>query len=176
MHQAIRTYAYTMVWPQDMVASLAARGEHPTEVPGQAEPLASRMWVFAAESPSFRQPCAALPDPPDPVVIRPAVGVELRSRALRFGSMPQDVFSDFGPPEQVYVKDVDAVRIHSARVAPSRFSGSDYYYNYFHLGLDVLFDGRTHLVKKVVLHTNPPTHEAFSRYARRLPAERVVGD
>merc|ERR1719382_1124553 len=80
--------------------------------------------------------------------------------------MPQDVFSDFGPPEEVCVKDVDAVRIHSASILPSHSTGPDYYYNYFRLGFDVLFDGQTHLVKKVVLHTNPPTHELFSRYSR----------
>jgi len=100
--------------------------------------------------------------------VRPAAGVELRGRLLRFGAMPQDVFSDFGPPEQVCIKDVDAVRIHSvsACLVSPRLPGPDYYYNYFQLGLDILFDGRKHIVKKVILHTNPPTHELFSIYRR----------
>ncbi|CAE8650491.1 unnamed protein product [Polarella glacialis] len=148
-----------------MVDMLAARGEHPTELPGMAAPSATRLWVFAAEAPSFLAPVSAMPDVPEAVLVRPAVGVELQGKMLRFGSMPQDVFTDFGPPEKVCVKDVDAVRIHSSRVPTSR-TCPDYYYNYFHLGLDVLFDGRTHLVKKVILHTNLPTHERFSRYSR----------
>mmetsp|Transcript_56837 Transcript_56837/g.158298 ORF Transcript_56837/g.158298 Transcript_56837/m.158298 type:complete len:657 (+) Transcript_56837:80-2050(+) len=152
--------------PPDMIDALAAKGEHPMDIPGHPPPTAARMWVLAKDSPSFMHPVSAQPDGPEDVVVRPATGVELRGRTLRFGSMPQDVFSDFGPPEQVCVKDVDAVRIHSASTLPPRLTGPDYYYNYFHLGLDVLFDGRSHLVKKVILHTNPPMHELFSRYTR----------
>eukprot|EP00927_Polykrikos_kofoidii_P078047 TRINITY_DN74927_c0_g1_i1.p1 TRINITY_DN74927_c0_g1~~TRINITY_DN74927_c0_g1_i1.p1 ORF type:complete len:778 (+),score=142.53 TRINITY_DN74927_c0_g1_i1:146-2479(+) len=152
--------------PSALVEELAARGEHPTEIPGHPPPTAARMWVYAKEALSYLDGLSALPDEPDAVVVRPAVGVELRGRALLFGAMPQDVFSDFGPPEQVCVKDVDTVRIHSDGSLQPRVTGPDYYYNYFHLGLDVLFDGRTHLVKKVILRTNPPTHELFSRYTR----------
>lgn len=152
--------------PADWVEELAARGEHPMEIPGHRPPTAVRMWVFAKDAPSYLDALSARPDEAEAVVVRPSTGVELRGRALLFGAMPQDVFSDFGPPEQVCVKDVDAVRIHSDGSLPPRVTGPDYYYNYFHLGLDVLFDGRTHLVKKVILHTNPPTHELFSRYTR----------
>lgn len=154
--------------PDDAAEALAARGEHPMDIPGRSPPCASQLWVYSGESPSFLAPASALPEGPEPAVVRPGLGVELRGRILRFGAMPQDVFSDFGPPEQVCVKSVDTVRIHSTRGAgmPPRLSGADYYYNYFHLGVDVLFDGHTHLVKKVILHANPPTHETFSRYAR----------
>ena len=31
---------------------------------------------------------------------------------------------------------------------------NDYFYNYFHLGLDVLFEAHSHSVKKLQLHTN----------------------
>jgi len=168
--------AFEFPLPEDLVEALAARSEHPMELPGHAPPLASRMWIYAQDSPSFETPFSAVPDMPEIVVIRPSVGVVLRGRELRFGAMPQDVFSDFGPPEQVCVKDVDSLRIHSASSLPSRFSGPDYYYNYFHLGLDVLFDGRTHLVKKIILHTNPPTHELFSRYSRCFFELPIYGD
>lgn len=152
--------------PEELVESLAARDEHPMELPGYSAPTAARMWIYSQHSRSLYSSVSVLPELPEPIIVHPAFGVVLRGRMLRFGAMPQDVFSDFGPPEQVCVKDVDAVRIHSAKSLPSKFSGSDYYYNYFHLGIDVLFDGRSHLVKKVILHTNPPTHELFSRYAR----------
>lgn len=159
--------------PSDMVETLAAKGEHPTEIPGLPPPQASQLWIFAASASSFLMPVSALPELPEAVTVHPAIGVGLHNRVLRFGSMPQDVFSDFGPPKQVCVKDVDAVRIHSSGLPVSR-SGPDYYYNYFDLGLDVLFDGQTHSVKKLILHTNPPTHERFSRYSRcffQIPIE-----
>lgn len=166
--------AFEFPLPADLVDSLAARGEHPTEIPGRPAATASRLWVYASDSPSFISPASIVPDMPEAVVVRPSLGVELQGRLLRFGAMPQDVFSDFGPPEQVCVKEFDAVRIHSARFPTSKAAGPDYYYNYFHLGVDVLFDGRTHLVKKIILHANPPTHERFSRYSRcffQLPLE-----
>eukprot|EP00747_Dinoflagellata_sp_TGD_P207780 gnl/TRDRNA2_/TRDRNA2_81316_c0_seq1.p1 gnl/TRDRNA2_/TRDRNA2_81316_c0~~gnl/TRDRNA2_/TRDRNA2_81316_c0_seq1.p1 ORF type:complete len:763 (-),score=146.34 gnl/TRDRNA2_/TRDRNA2_81316_c0_seq1:57-2345(-) len=159
--------------PEELFDSLAACGEHPSSLADRPPPTAARLWVFPKEAPCFTHAVSARPDGPEAVVVRPASGVELRGRMLRFGAMPQDVFSDFGPPEQVCVKEVDTVRIHSALSTTAR-GGPDYYYNYFHLGLDVLFDGRTHLVKKVILHTNPPTHELFSRYSRcffQIPIE-----
>jgi len=142
---------------QDMEAAVA-KGEHPMDIAGSA----SFLWVFAAQA-SVQSPCSAVPELLEAVSVLPGVGVQLQNRTLRFGAMPQDVVSDFGPPQQVCIKDVDAFRIHSAR-APSK--SLDYYYNYFYLGLDALFDGQTHLLQKIVLHLNPPTHERFSRYTR----------
>jgi len=166
------TFEFPM--PGALLESLAARGEHPFEMPGhmgnkRISSTASRLWVFAADSPSLTLPISVRACGLEKVVVRPATGVGLQNCVLRFGSLPEDVFSDFGPPEHVCVKDVDAVRIHSASSSSSlqeARAGTDYYYNYFHLGLDVLFDGRTHLVKKIILHTNPPMHEFFSRYTR----------
>uniref|UniRef100_H2YCQ7 Uncharacterized protein n=1 Tax=Ciona savignyi TaxID=51511 RepID=H2YCQ7_CIOSA len=43
---------------------------------------------------------------------------------------------------------------------------SDYFYNYFTLGLDILFDGNSHTVKKFVLHSNHPGHYNFNIYYR----------
>jgi hypothetical protein len=40
---------------------------------------------------------------------------------------------------------------------------NDYFYNYFHLGIDVLFDGSTHRCKKIVMHNNVPGHFDFQR-------------
>jgi len=42
----------------------------------------------------------------------------------------------------------------------------DYFYNYYGLGIDVLFDGLTHQVKKFVLHTNPLGHVNFTVYVK----------
>ncbi|CAK9099823.1 PHAF1 protein At3g51130, partial [Durusdinium trenchii] len=59
------------------------------------------------------------------------------------------------------------------------FSASDYFLNYFDLGLDLLIDGATHRLKKVVAHSNLPGHSEFSQYNKcefRVVFERVSID
>lgn len=41
-----------------------------------------------------------------------------------------------------------------------------YFYNYYHLGIDILFDGTRHTVKKIVCHSNFPGHADFGVYQR----------
>lgn len=43
---------------------------------------------------------------------------------------------------------------------------SDYFYNYFTFGIDLLFDARHNRVKKFILHTNFPGHYNFNMYHR----------
>nr|CAG4643234.1 EOG090X06XP [Ilyocryptus agilis] len=86
---------------------------------------------------------------------------------LRFGATAEDVLALLGAPSRVFYKDEDKMRIHSPqahRRAPAPFS--DYFYNYFTLGLDALFDGKYHKLKKFVLHTNFPGHYNFNMYHR----------
>lgn len=59
------------------------------------------------------------------------------------------------------------MRIHSVgarKLADTR--NADYFYNYFTLGIDILFNGDTHRVKKFLLHTNFPGHYNFNIYYR----------
>ncbi|PZC71510.1 hypothetical protein B5X24_HaOG213196 [Helicoverpa armigera] len=58
------------------------------------------------------------------------------------------------------------MRIHLPTTRRRPPPASDYFFNYFTLGLDVLFDARTHQVKKFVLHTNYPGHYNFNMYHR----------
>ena len=74
------------------------------------------------------------------------------------------------------MKSVDPVRLHKTtdlsaptnQQATSSIYRCDYFYNYSGRGLDVLFDGKTHRVKKVVLHTNLPGTHRFGRYTRNF--------
>ena len=43
---------------------------------------------------------------------------------------------------------------------------SDYFFNYHHLGFDIMFDGVRHVVKKVVCHNNVPGCVDFGVYRR----------
>lgn len=57
--------------------------------------------------------------------------------------------------------------------AAAAASAPDYFYNYFALGVDVLFDGVSHRARKIVLHANAPSSPDFHRYHRcayHLPA------
>jgi phagosome assembly factor 1 len=50
--------------------------------------------------------------------------------------------------------------------ASARMGYSDFFFNYFELGIDLLFDKNTHTIKKFVLHTNFPSHCDFNRYRK----------
>jgi len=42
----------------------------------------------------------------------------------------------------------------------------DYFYNFFDLGIDILFDGEAHRVKRIILRTNIPGHMDFNSYRK----------
>lgn len=97
--------------------------------------------------------------------------LELRRRTFErnvmFGDSCQDVLSSLGSPCKVFYKAEDKMRIHSPsphKLAQSK--SSDYFFNYFTLGIDILFDAYSHLVKKFILHTNFPGHYNFNMYQR----------
>uniref|UniRef100_H3B161 Phagophore assembly factor 1 n=1 Tax=Latimeria chalumnae TaxID=7897 RepID=H3B161_LATCH len=86
-------------------------------------------------------------------------------RCIYFGDSCQDVLSALGSPHKVFYKAEDKMKIHSPsphKQVPSRCN--DYFFNYFTLGVDILFDVSTHQVKKFVLHTNYPGHYNFNIY------------
>ncbi|XP_072135497.1 phagosome assembly factor 1 isoform X1 [Mobula birostris] len=88
-------------------------------------------------------------------------------RCVYFGDSCQDVLSALGSPHKVFYKSEDKMKIHSPsphKQVPSKCN--DYFFNYFTLGVDVLFDATTHQVKKFVLHTNYPGHYNFNIYHR----------
>ncbi|KAI9233403.1 MAG: hypothetical protein BYD32DRAFT_465385 [Podila humilis] len=107
---------------------------------------------------------------------------------------PQDLLADLGSPASIYYKEEDKMKIHSDivenvknqdeddgilgsmddvggydranRQAEGSQQPNDYFYNYFHLGIDVLFDGSTHRCKKIIMHSNVPGHFDFQSYKR----------
>ncbi|KAJ0069529.1 hypothetical protein NL108_008480, partial [Boleophthalmus pectinirostris] len=88
-------------------------------------------------------------------------------RSISFGDSCQDVLGALGSPHKVFYKSEDKMKIHSPsphKQVPSKCN--DYFFNYFTLGVDILFDSTTHLVKKFVLHTNFPGHYNFNIYHR----------
>eukprot|EP01107_Rhizomastix_libera_P012936 TRINITY_DN3400_c0_g1_i1.p1 TRINITY_DN3400_c0_g1~~TRINITY_DN3400_c0_g1_i1.p1 ORF type:complete len:452 (+),score=104.65 TRINITY_DN3400_c0_g1_i1:24-1358(+) len=90
-------------------------------------------------------------------------------KMISFKSGVQEVLSVFGTPSQVFYKKEDKLKIHSPKFSSSdqeENRSCDYFYNYFQNGIDFLFDGENHNVKKIVLHTNVPGHHEFSIYSK----------
>ncbi|KAH7887660.1 hypothetical protein F5I97DRAFT_1935744 [Phlebopus sp. FC_14] len=87
---------------------------------------------------------------------------------IRLGeTTAQDLNLDLGSPSRVHYKEDERMAIHSPIPKLDEDGHStDYFYNYFHHGIDFLISGHTHLVRKIVLHSNVPSSPLFQRYKR----------
>jgi len=75
----------------------------------------------------------------------------------------QDLNLDLGPPLRIHYKEDGRMTIHAATRGVERNDEAGYFYNYFQYGLDFLISETTHIVKKIVLHTNvTPPHGSAS--------------
>lgn len=89
------------------------------------------------------------------------------TRELLFGDSCEDVATSLGAPNRIFFKSEDKMKIHSSSVnRQAQSKRSDIFFNYFTLGIDVLFDARTQTCKKFILHTNYPGHFNFNMYHR----------
>ncbi|CAI5708665.1 unnamed protein product [Peronospora destructor] len=82
-----------------------------------------------------------------------------RKQRIRLGWSPQEVISEIGAPVSVFRRAEDPND--GATVAGGLVS--DYFHNYPHLGLDVLYDSM-HRASKVILKTNALGHPDFGAY------------
>ncbi|CAE6405168.1 unnamed protein product [Rhizoctonia solani] len=74
----------------------------------------------------------------------------------------EDLTCDLGPPVLTHYKEDDRMAIH----ATAQDDEESYFYNYFQHGLDFLISGKTHRVRKIIVHTNVPGSPLFQRYKR----------
>lgn len=89
------------------------------------------------------------------------------TREVIFGDSCQDVAMALGAPNAIFFKSEDKMKIHSSNVyRQAQSKRSDVFFNYFTLGIDILFDARTQQCKKFILHTNYPGHFNFNMYHR----------
>eukprot|EP00039_Didymoeca_costata_P005757 m.84350 g.84350 ORF g.84350 m.84350 type:complete len:435 (+) comp12961_c0_seq1:425-1729(+) len=89
-----------------------------------------------------------------------------RQSKVWLGMHTQDVVNVLGPPCDVFHKSEDKMKIHSNNLNQSEKLVPDYFFNYFDLGVDILFDGTSHEASKFILHSNHPGHFDFDRYFR----------
>ncbi|XP_019422530.1 PREDICTED: UPF0183 protein At3g51130-like isoform X2 [Lupinus angustifolius] len=154
--------------------------ELPLEFPDGTTPVTCRVSIYDSSS-GKKVGVGSLMDkasaPPLPVgsiymeEVHVKLGEELYftvgTQLIPFGASPQDVWTELGRPCGIHQKQVDQMVIHSASdLRPRTTVCGDYFYNYFTRGLDILFDGQTHKIKKFVLHTNYPGHSDFNSYVK----------
>jgi len=88
-----------------------------------------------------------------------------RKASIGFQSSEQDLISLLGPPNQLFYKHEDKMKIYT-----SSYTGGlgcfDVFYNYFDLGMDFLFDTQSHQLRKIILHTNLPGYFDFTLYSK----------
>ncbi|KAL6502667.1 hypothetical protein OROHE_024320 [Orobanche hederae] len=154
--------------------------ELPLEFPDGTTPVTCRVSVYDSSTDSkvgVGSSMAKACVPPLPAgslymeEVQVTLGEELwftvGGQHMPFGASPQDVWSELGRPCGIHQKQVDQMVIHSASdLRPRTTLCGDYFYNYFTRGMDILFDGQTHKIKKFVLHTNYPGHADFNSYMK----------
>ncbi|KAI0053002.1 UPF0183-domain-containing protein [Auriscalpium vulgare] len=90
-----------------------------------------------------------------PIVVRVRLGL----------TTAQDLLTDLGPPLRTFYKEDDRMAIHG-RTHPDVLPAPSYFYNYFQYGMDFLIADGTHVVTKIVMHSNIPGTALFQRYKR----------
>ncbi|KAN0097506.1 Uncharacterized protein family UPF0183 [Tylopilus felleus] len=95
-------------------------------------------------------------------------GPSTSSLHIRLGeTTAQDLNIDLGTAPKVYYKEDERMAIHSPNPQlEDENQSTDYFYNYFSHGIDFLISGQTHLVRKIILHTNVPGSPLFQQYNR----------
>lgn len=89
------------------------------------------------------------------------------STSILFGTHVQEVIAALGVPDQRFTKPPSAFNSSKQpHPASTVLPETDYFFNYFDYGVDILFDGRLHVVKKFVLWTNLPSQPDFVRYSK----------
>ncbi|XP_021642173.2 PHAF1 protein At3g51130 isoform X1 [Hevea brasiliensis] len=154
--------------------------ELPLEFPDGTTPVTCRVFIYDSST-NKKGGLGSLIDnasaPPLPATslymeeVHVKLGEELYfstgGQRIPFGASQQDVWSELGHPCGFHQKQVDQMAIHSASDPRTRkILCEDHFYNYFTRGLDILFDGRTHKVKKFILHSNHPGHVDFNSYIK----------
>jgi hypothetical protein len=110
-------------------------------------------------------------------------------KQVHFNDTTQDVLMSLGAPNNIYYKRHDKLRIHysatkklsngdtsnntndslklhKAEYVSRELTAVDYFYNYYTLGFDIMFNGQTHTVQKIILHTNFPGSKDFNIYVK----------
>jgi len=179
---------------RDLYDGTGNNNEVPLEMPDGTTPAATRFFVYTGPSAelSTLPPLCEDDEQAEHISAQLWGDLQLNFRRLRCSistqSTAQDVLSSLGEPSDIYCKggsgSVQGINSTSDRAQQSHQhhrTYPDYFYNYSRLGLDLLFDAQSHLLKKMILHTNSPAHQNFHTYHKcqfqlLLPPDASSGD
>jgi hypothetical protein len=109
----------------------------------QKSPYCTEIKIFEGKDKEFTNQNITLVD-----LTTKSISINNGSKCLTIKkSKVQDILAMLSEPDSEHVK-----------------KNGDYFYNYFKLGFDILFDAKEHYVKKIVLHSNAIGHIDFSEY------------
>lgn len=180
---------YVMHWPGLLVLfpiasehaaswqDMQQGGALPLALPDGTAPVASRLCIHAGSAVSLEELAQTVPpanfetSASFSIKLGKGLAIDGTHQQLSFGDSPQDAWSTLGAPNATFSKQTPGLPqgpSANPRGAQQQVSASpaDYFYNYFDRGLDVLFCGTTHRIKKMVLHTNLPNHTSFGTYSK----------
>jgi hypothetical protein len=137
-------------------------GELPFLSREKTTPILSKIFIYHGEDP--KTPLIRSIGPKDfyfePVLIhRNHIEFTYHRDLISFDDTCQDVLIAIGSPDKT-MKKLKGLEIHQTETT------KDYFWNYFDLGLDILFNGYTHRVKKFVLHANQMGHYEMMKYQK----------
>ncbi|KAL5035667.1 hypothetical protein RTP6_003326 [Batrachochytrium dendrobatidis] len=140
----------------------------PIAFPDGTTPVVSRMYIYHGPSLAEAETSklGAFDMYFERVVVKPCVGLKfsLRDGSIELGETCQDVLAEIGKPEDIVRKQHDKMGIH--RDSSEKLSTNpNYIWNYFSMGIDIVFDGTFHRVIKMILHTNMLGHHDVNKYA-----------
>eukprot|EP01112_Ceratiomyxa_fruticulosa_P014404 TRINITY_DN4120_c0_g1_i4.p1 TRINITY_DN4120_c0_g1~~TRINITY_DN4120_c0_g1_i4.p1 ORF type:complete len:413 (+),score=74.42 TRINITY_DN4120_c0_g1_i4:749-1987(+) len=163
--------SFTFPIPARFHTLYADNNDLPVEFPDGTTPITSRIFLYSGHDP--QNPALQTLSPSslyfEDVLVRVGESISFARRgcSINFDSTTQDILSELGMPSRIFYKEEDKMRIHSSTPYTQKLGEcADYFYNYFSLGIDILFDHHKHTVKKVILHTNFPTHQEFNQYVK----------
>ncbi|KNC99074.1 uncharacterized protein SPPG_06021 [Spizellomyces punctatus DAOM BR117] len=126
----------------------------PLSFPDGTTPVLNRIYVYAgAEKWEDAVPPTLSQLEPITAELNHGIHIPQRDCTLKFGAPAQDVLDALGKPEKILEKGEDKMKIFGVDVA-EECDGGGYFWNYFSLGIDILFSGTTHTITKFILHTN----------------------
>ena len=139
--------------------------EIPVNLPDNSSPLLDHLILFEGERPNL---ISSKIDPKEKIqvdLMREIVKV--KGGELKIGiSSPQDVISILGTPNEIIQKGENKMKIHHNISSKTDHLKNCCLYNYFDLGMDIIFDFENYRIISIILHTNLISHPDFSVYSK----------
>src|SRR4051812_25386635 len=113
----------------------------------------SCMHMFVSDEQNPRL-VRSMPTLGKPIILSPPGGILFSETgsSLGFGQTPQDALTLLGSPQYISYKKSNPSIYERLHIRDNIDYQYDYFYNYFELGLDILFDASGHHIKKFIVH------------------------